>query len=77
MTRVRAEAHLRALFDAVGAGGVTHILLTHHHADHAGAAEALAAKTGARLLDSRSLRDGEIGSANHSAQMLDRQPRPS
>lgn len=54
------EAHRRALLAAVGGGTITHILLTHHHADHAGGAKTLARETGARVLDWRILRDGEL-----------------
>jgi glyoxylase-like metal-dependent hydrolase (beta-lactamase superfamily II) len=52
--------HLRALLDEAGAGRVTHILLTHHHADHAAGAGALARETGAVVLDSGSLADRQV-----------------
>jgi hydroxyacylglutathione hydrolase len=52
------ERHLRSLVEAAGSGRITHILLTHHHADHAGGAEALARTTGAQILDWGTLGDG-------------------
>jgi glyoxylase-like metal-dependent hydrolase (beta-lactamase superfamily II) len=54
------ETHLRALLEAAGTGRITHILLTHHHADHAGGAEALARRSGAPVLDAASLADGQV-----------------
>jgi glyoxylase-like metal-dependent hydrolase (beta-lactamase superfamily II) len=39
--------HLRAILDAVAGETVSHILITHHHADHSPLARPLAAATGA------------------------------
>jgi glyoxylase-like metal-dependent hydrolase (beta-lactamase superfamily II) len=39
--------HLQAILDAVAGETVTHILITHHHADHSPLARPLAAATGA------------------------------
>lgn len=41
--------HLDALVDAVGAGRVSHILITHTHSDHCGGARRFAEMTGAPL----------------------------
>jgi glyoxylase-like metal-dependent hydrolase (beta-lactamase superfamily II) len=41
--------HLQAILDAVAGETVTHILITHHHADHSPLARPLAAKTGATI----------------------------
>jgi hydroxyacylglutathione hydrolase len=43
-------AHLDAIAEAIGDASVAAILLTHEHADHAGAADALAARTSAPVL---------------------------
>jgi glyoxylase-like metal-dependent hydrolase (beta-lactamase superfamily II) len=52
------KGHLRSLVEAAGSGRITHILLTHRHADHSGGAAALARTTGAQVLDSGTLGDG-------------------
>ncbi len=45
------EAHLRAILAAIGIGQqISHILVTHPHADHSALAPALAAATGAPVL---------------------------
>jgi glyoxylase-like metal-dependent hydrolase (beta-lactamase superfamily II) len=54
------KRHRRALLAAVGDGRLTHILITHHHRDHAGGAAALAAETGAEILDSRAFRESGV-----------------
>jgi len=41
--------HLQAILDAVAGETVTHILITHHHADHSPLARPLAAATGATI----------------------------
>ena len=41
--------HLQAILDAVAGETVSHILITHHHADHSPLARPLAAKTGATI----------------------------
>ena len=41
--------HLQAILDAVAGETVTHILITHHHADHSPLAGALKAATGAAI----------------------------
>src|SRR5262245_22087058 len=47
--------HLVSAVDALGAslGAIRGVILTHHHADHAGTAERLRATSGARVLVAR------------------------
>ena len=44
------EAHIRTLLHGLGSAHEVTILLTHHHADHAGATSELAVRSGARVL---------------------------
>ena len=43
------DAHIEAVLDAVGGEIVTHVLVTHTHADHSPAAAAIATRTGAPI----------------------------
>jgi glyoxylase-like metal-dependent hydrolase (beta-lactamase superfamily II) len=52
--------HVRAIQAAAG-GRIARIFVTHHHADHAGAAPALAAATGASVFShAGGMRDGDV-----------------
>lgn len=51
--------HVQAIL-AAAAGRITHILLTHHHRDHAGAAAVLRDATGAGVHAAPALKDGDI-----------------
>lgn len=53
-------SHLDALVAAAGPGRITHILTTHHHADHSGGAARLAAMTGAAVVAASALDDGTM-----------------
>jgi glyoxylase-like metal-dependent hydrolase (beta-lactamase superfamily II) len=55
------EAHVAALLAAVEGARVSHILVTHSHRDHASAAPALKAKTGAPIVGARAHVPGEGG----------------
>ena len=67
------EAHLAALRAAIGGRPVSHILVSHTHADHSPLAARLAAETGAPVLaqgphrPARALRIGEINPLDASA----------
>lgn len=52
-------AHIDAVAEAVGSGAEPVLLLTHRHPDHAEAADALARRLGARVLDASVLAPGE------------------
>lgn len=43
------EAHIEALVEAVGPGRVSHVLVTHTHSDHCGAARRFAERVGAPI----------------------------
>jgi glyoxylase-like metal-dependent hydrolase (beta-lactamase superfamily II) len=55
------DAHVAAIAAAAGRGCVTHILLTHSHADHASAAPRLAGRGSAAVLShAQGLREGQV-----------------
>ena len=75
--------HLDVLFDALKGETITHILVTHCHADHSGAAEALKARTrcanlwnAARRGRSVCWRDRAIGAEFHPSRRF-RYPSPA
>jgi glyoxylase-like metal-dependent hydrolase (beta-lactamase superfamily II) len=53
-------AHTNAILNAAGDGRIEIILLTHRHIDHAGGAGALAARTGAPVVQHPAIREGDI-----------------
>ena len=65
-------AHLAALLEAVGAGRVSHIVITHTHRDHSPLAAKLKAATGARIVgcaphfSARKLGEGEANNLEGS-----------
>lgn len=73
------EAHLQALLAAIGKRDVSHILVTHTHADHSPLAGRLARLTGATVLGEgahRPARALHIGEANPLDASADRQFEP-
>jgi glyoxylase-like metal-dependent hydrolase (beta-lactamase superfamily II) len=72
-------SHLRALVDAIGGRPVSHILVTHTHADHSPLARVLAGITGAPILAQgphRAARRLHIGEQNPLDAAADRQFKP-
>ena len=70
------EAHLAALIEAIGGRKVSHVLVTHTHADHSPLARALSAATGAIIagcgahVAARPLHEGELNPLDAAADRL-------
>ena len=73
------DSHLAALIEAIGGRTVSHVLVTHTHADHSPLARVLASRTGAVIagcgphVAARALHAGELNPLDAAA---DRQYRP-